>query len=216
MSVEAFCVATAHLFGDALPGQHRLRHRIFVDRQHYDVPVHDGMEFDQFDTPAAWYVVRRDEHNVVRAINRLIPTTRPYMLPALWPDLVQACDLPANARIWEGSRIGVDGSLDARLRDRYFSELLCGVLEFGLHMGIDWYIGVMPTAIAKRSMAGAGLDVEWLGEPRVIGQSWNVVPLRINVTEASLAEVRRRKNIDGPVLARSGLPGDEHRQAMAA
>lgn len=208
--IEVFNWESAHCHGDALASQHRLRHRIFVERQGYQVPTYNGLEYDSFDTPAAYYAVRRDDQGVVRAVNRLISCDQPYMLQHLWPGLVEACDLPTTGNIWEGSRIGVDDRLDARTRDRYFAELLCGVLEFGLSRGIDWYIGVMPAAIVQRSMIGAGLDVDLLGTPRIVDESWRVVPVRINVTEASLAEVRRRKGIAGPVLA---LP--EARQVAA-
>jgi acyl homoserine lactone synthase len=49
--IDAISLETAHLLGDALPSAYRLRHRIFIERQKYDVPSHRGMEWDQFDTP---------------------------------------------------------------------------------------------------------------------------------------------------------------------
>ena len=44
--IDAISLETAHLLGDALPSAHRLRHRIFVERQKYDVPRRRGMEWD--------------------------------------------------------------------------------------------------------------------------------------------------------------------------
>ncbi|WP_142849089.1 acyl-homoserine-lactone synthase [Telmatospirillum sp. J64-1] len=207
MTVEAFSWENAHCFGDALAGQHRLRHRIFIERQNYQVPAYNGMEYDQFDTPAATYVVRRDEQGIVRAINRLIPTTTNYMIKELWPDLVEELnELPSSPNVWEGSRIGVDDRLEPKLRDRYFGELLCGVLEFGMARGIDWYIGIMPAGIVRRAMIGAGLDVDLIGSPKTVGDTWRVQAVKINVTAASLAEVRRRKGVEGPVLDLIGQP----------
>lgn len=52
---------TAHHFGDALAGQHRLRYRVFVQRAGWKVPHFNGMEWDQYDTPAAHYLVWRDQ-----------------------------------------------------------------------------------------------------------------------------------------------------------
>ena len=78
MSVDIFNWETAHLFGDALPGQHRLRRKLFIDRQSYNVPVYNELEYDQYDTPAATYVVRRDEGGTVRAVQGL---TGPVLSP---------------------------------------------------------------------------------------------------------------------------------------
>ena len=39
-----------------------------------------GMEYDQYDTPAATYFVWQDGEGVVRGVARVIPTDRPYML----------------------------------------------------------------------------------------------------------------------------------------
>ena len=55
----------------------RLRHRLFVERNGWQVPSHDGMEYDQFDTPAAVYLVRnlppgapeRDMPELIRRYN---------------------------------------------------------------------------------------------------------------------------------------------------
>lgn len=47
--IEAFCVANAHLFQDALASQARLRHEDFVRRLKLLYSTFDGMEFDEFD-----------------------------------------------------------------------------------------------------------------------------------------------------------------------
>lgn len=196
--IEAITWENAHLYGDALVSQHRLRHYLFIEQQRYDVPNFNGLEYDQFDSPAAVYLVRRDPQGVVRASSRLLRTTNRYMLGELWPEMLPSplC----SPEFWESTRIGVDPRLEARRRDRYWAELLAGGLEFGLAMGIRYYIGIMPGPILRRGVIGAGMDVEFLG-PETKISTYAVFPVRIKVSEASLAEVRRRKNIDGPVLA---------------
>ena len=58
--IDCVNLSTAHFFGDALAAQHRLRHRVFIERQRWNVLWWDGMEFDQFDTPATTYFIWRD------------------------------------------------------------------------------------------------------------------------------------------------------------
>ena len=78
---------TAHLYGEAWISHHRLRHRLFIDRQNWAVPSFGGLEFDQFDSPAAHYLLWLDAAGQARGAVRLVPTTQPYMLQTLWPDL---------------------------------------------------------------------------------------------------------------------------------
>jgi len=205
MSVDIFTCENAHLFGDALPGQHRLRRKLFIDRQNYTVPVYKDLEYDQYDTPAATYVVRRDEQGVVRAVNRLIPTPLPYMIKDLWPDMVETGTVPSDWAVWESSRFGVDNDLDPQTRDRYLGELLCGVISYGLLNNISWFIAVLTYPLIKRSLIASGVDVELLGRPRSIGGCPPAAPIRVNVTQASIDEIRRRKGLSGPVISALSL-----------
>ena len=86
MTIESFNLTTAHLYGDALASQFRLRHRVFIERVDYKVPTWKGMEFDQFDTPATQYFVWRDDEGEVRGVARLAPTSLDYMLEKIWPE----------------------------------------------------------------------------------------------------------------------------------
>ncbi|WP_284275565.1 hypothetical protein [Bradyrhizobium iriomotense] len=58
--IEAFSIATAHLFWDALASQARLRHEVFVCRRKLDHFSFAGLEFDELDTPAAIYLIWRE------------------------------------------------------------------------------------------------------------------------------------------------------------
>jgi N-acyl-L-homoserine lactone synthetase len=88
--IDAITWENSHLYGNALVSQHRLRHRVFVEREGYQVPTYHGLEYDQYDTPAAVYLVWRDEKGEARGISRLIPTERPYMIRDIWSDFVTA------------------------------------------------------------------------------------------------------------------------------
>lgn len=199
--IDCVSLETSHLFGDALAAQYRLRYRVFVERQEWDVPHWKGMEYDQYDTPAAHYLIYRDETGEARGVSRLSPTDRPYMLKDVWPDMVASGELPSSHTIWEGTRIGIDRCLTSEQRRRVLGELTCAYLEFGLSEGVEWIIGVMPTLIIRSLFVRAGWHVELLGEPRVLGGD-KVCAGRLRVDEETLHKVRTYFKLDGPVMRR--------------
>ena len=190
---------TSHKFGDALVAHHRLRHRVFVERHGWNVPSHNGMEYDQFDTPAAVYLVWRDETNEARGAARLIPTDRPYMLRELWPHLVTERPLPVSPKVWEGTRLCVDRGVPGRVRRRIIGELLAGCLEYGLLVGIDYYLIVAPLTVLTRTYRVAGCSIEVLG-PEADIEGHIVAAAACEVSGDILSNVRRNNGLNGPVL----------------
>ena len=188
----------AHLHGESWISHHRLRHRLFVQRQGWDVPAYQGLEYDEFDTPAAQYLLWQDDRGETRGATRLIPTTRPYMVKSLWPDMI-AGELPETPRVWEATRLGCDRDLDAATRRRAVAEILCATQEFGIMRGIDKYLAVMPAGLFKRVIARGGFPVTMLGPKRTLGSS-PAAAAYISISQEVLAEVRRRGGIPGPVL----------------
>ncbi|UFW51118.1 MULTISPECIES: acyl-homoserine-lactone synthase [Bradyrhizobium] len=128
--IEAFSIASAHLYQDALASQARLRFEVFVRRRGLDHSSWEGLEFDEFDTPAAIYLVWRDVDRVVRGVARLLPTTRPYMMQSYWPHLVEDGDLPSGPGLFEVTRVCVDKTVPPNTRKTIFPELLCAIEEF--------------------------------------------------------------------------------------
>jgi acyl homoserine lactone synthase len=160
--IEAFSLKTAHYFGDALASQSRLRHRVFVESCGLHHSSYDGMEYDEFDTPAAVYLVWRDADAVARGLIRLIPTSEPYMAEKFWPRLFQERPLPKRRDVWETSRVCVDRDYSDPLRKRIMPELLCGLHEFCLASGVAAVVGVTRRALLDGYLPGA---VHWLCEP---------------------------------------------------
>jgi N-acyl-L-homoserine lactone synthetase len=73
--IEFVTVENVNQFlGNPLADQHRLRYRSIIERQNWDVPNYCQMEFDQYDNPAAKYLVYRDEKYVARGVSRFYPT----------------------------------------------------------------------------------------------------------------------------------------------
>ncbi len=163
--IEAISLRNAHEFGDALASQARLRYRVFVLGRALPHRFYDGMEYDEFDIPAAVYLVWRDPSRVVRGLIRMIPTSVPYMLQSYWPHLCQTQELPRSDDVWEASRICVDRHYDAKVRPRIMPELLCGVQEFSQLNDIRAVVGVTRTHLISHFIR---TGIQWLGEPSEI------------------------------------------------
>jgi acyl homoserine lactone synthase len=202
--LHAINIENAHEFGSVLPQLHRLRYRQFKERQSYDVPVYNGMEYDQYDTLATVYLVWLDEGNAVRGCSRLNPTDRPYMLRELWPQLADR-PLPSSPFVWEGTRICIEKELPGDLRQRIKWEIVLGYLEFGLANGIMKYIGVMQTYIWRKVFIASGWGAEFIGgEGRIDGARSRVG--EVLVSAEALDRVRRTTGIVTPVLRNPFMP----------
>lgn len=136
---------------------HELRHAAFVARLGYDVPSHDGMEWDQYDTPRAAYIVV-EHRGVCAGVCRLVPTTAPYMIKEIFPSLLPY-QPPEDERVWEASRIAVDTRLPGPEREQALKSLIVGVQRFGLDHGLTHFLGLMPVAIFRRTLVRHGVRV---------------------------------------------------------
>lgn len=163
--IEGFSLKTAHHFGDALASQARLRYDVFVRQRGLDHLHYDELEYDEFDTPAAFYLVWRDQHQIVRGLIRLLPTERPYMIQTVWPYVVEHCALPKTHDIWEITRVCVDRNYEAKSRLRIMPELLCAVQEFFQSHGIKAMIGLTRPHLVNHYLRDG---VTWLGDEREI------------------------------------------------
>jgi acyl homoserine lactone synthase len=83
---------------------HEFRRDVFVKRLGWSLPMIDGVEQDEYDTADAKYVVLHNDTGHVIACARLVPTTHPYMLPELFPQLLGDNQAPRDASVWELSR----------------------------------------------------------------------------------------------------------------
>jgi N-acyl-L-homoserine lactone synthetase len=159
---------TAHLFGKTVPDIHRLRYREFIERQRYDVPVFKDMEYDRYDTPVAVHIAWRDDSGQVRGAIRISPTSYPYMIKDLWPEIVESCPLPDTDKVWEATRMCIDRTLPVEMRDSIHVGLILAMLDFALRNGIEAYIGVAPAALWKYTFIRHGWPIEFLGATHVV------------------------------------------------
>jgi N-acyl-L-homoserine lactone synthetase len=197
--ISCISCSNVHEFGTAFYSQFRLRYEEFIERQEYDVPVWDGMEFDQYDTPASRYLVYHSDAGEALGVSRLTPTSLSCMLKDLWPQLVDDKSLLRSATIWEGTRYCIDKAVTPELRRRIVHEMACAYLEFGLQLGLTKIIGMMPTYIYRSVFERPGIAMEYLGPVVAIGRH-KCRAVAIPVTAQQLGNVRRKTGITHGVL----------------
>jgi N-acyl-L-homoserine lactone synthetase len=196
---DLFSFATAHLFGDALPASLKLRHKIFVERQRYEVPSFRGMEYDAFDTPVASYLLWRNSEGRPGAIARLIPTTERYMLRELWPTLADHDDdLPCSPTVWEVSRFGVDTALGSKQRRAAIADMMCSLAEFARACRVSMYLFVAHPTLVRNLIAGAA-PVQAIGPTQQLGR-FAVMAAKVPVTEDALEKTLQIYKVPQPVL----------------
>jgi acyl homoserine lactone synthase len=199
--IEFVTVDNVNQFSEnALAAQHRLRYRSIIERQEWNVPNYGEMEFDQYDNPAAKYLVYRDDAFVARGVSRFYPTTLPYMLEQLFPHFVTDRDIPKSPRVWEGSRFCIDQTLPPLARKRIAGEIVVGYLEAGLRNGIEGIVGLMYPAYWRSLFTSAGWDLEYMGETAFLDDGNKARAGWLPVSEAVLSRVRRTTGINDPVV----------------
>jgi len=80
------------------------RHQVFVQRLGWPLTSRAGLEADQFDRSDTLYIGIEDEQGHIAGCARLLPTTQPYLLAEMFPQLLNGLPPPRDARIWELSR----------------------------------------------------------------------------------------------------------------
>ena len=198
--IEYFSLTNAYLLGDVISSMHRLRYREFVERLGYDVPCHDSMEYDQYDTLAAVHFVWRDESGEVRASLRISPTTRPYMIKDIWPHVVENMELPSSEDVWEATRLCIDKDLPKDMHHNVHAQLLCALQEYALSNNISSYIGIAPPGLWKYTFIRFGWPIEFLGGSHKIEYKENIRAGLMHVSEDILSDIRFANNISDSVL----------------
>jgi N-acyl-L-homoserine lactone synthetase len=141
---------------DLMVGLARFRYQVFVEMLGWQLQTPgDGLELDQFDRPDTVYVIARDESGDVAGSARLLPTTRPYLLGDVFPQLLHGQPVPATSAIWELSRFAaVDFSATKTSALSQFSSpvavgLLRAAMRCAAERGAERLITVSPLGIER-------------------------------------------------------------------
>ena len=153
----------------------RYRHKVFVERLGWATLNEQELEADQYDRADTLYVIGRNDAADVVACARLLPTTRPYLLSEVFPQLMQGRPAPASAEVWELSRfaaINFNGGRGERGRLGQFSSpeavsLLRTCMDSAAEQGAKHLISVSPLGV-ERLLNAVGIVAKRAGPPMLV------------------------------------------------
>lgn len=180
---------------------HRDRKRVFVDQLGWQLCAPGSwLEVDQFDTDYTVYLIAcaPDDGRHVASV-RLNPTIRPHMLDTIFHDLCEGGSV-VGPDIWESSRftiapIGLRGVEVMRLSQ----YLALAHVEFALLNGISKY-----TMIGEVHRVATVVSMGWSVRPLCLPKECDgsrIQALEVTLDEGTLASMRKRFRVHGPVLS---------------
>lgn len=152
--------ANMHRYGNLWRSFMKARKSVFVDRLRWSLPVEDGMEFDQYDTPYARWVVIHEYGEVLAGV-RLTPTTAKvglysYMLRDAQlglldniPRDVLFFEAPVEDRIFEATRLFITDDVPAERRLAVQSALMGNFARAARAEGATHVIGIVPAVWSR-------------------------------------------------------------------
>ena len=171
------------------------RFRVFRQRLGWTVAGENGEERDGFDDFYPIYLLAYGDDGRLAGSWRFLPTTGPYMLRDVFPQLLGGAKPPYHPLIWEGSRFAVEGR---GRRGRVSSELLCAVTETCIAFGIRELITVYDARM-ERLLPRLGCPPKWQSQPCRVGQSLAYAG-RFGMTHETLSSLRAVGGIQGSVI----------------
>jgi N-acyl-L-homoserine lactone synthetase len=151
-----------HEHGTLLAKYLETRKAVFIDRLRWNISAFDGMEFDQYDTPACTWVVLHEFGEVMAGV-RLLPTTAKcgtytYMLRDAqrgildgMPTDVLFFEAPVKEKIWEASRFFITESVPSARRIAVQQELFHQMAITARDGGASTILGIVPSIWARWS-----------------------------------------------------------------
>lgn len=149
------------------------RHQVFVERLGWQLQTRDGVELDEFDRPDTVYVIAQDDDGDIIGFARLLPTTRPYLLADVFPQLLNGLPPPRSPDVWELSRfsaVDLNGPAQS-VQGRFDSSIALRLLEESIACagsgGARRLITVSPLGV-ERLLHRGGFHAHRAGPPTVV------------------------------------------------
>ncbi|MEB0113932.1 acyl-homoserine-lactone synthase [Variovorax sp. LG9.2] len=171
--MEILAGRPGHLAQHVLDDVGRYRYKVFVETLGWDLVTHQGLEKDQFDHDETLYIAARDEAAQVVGVARLLPTTSPYLLGEVFPQLLGGAAPPCDSRVWELSRFAaVDfNAPHGNALSQFSSEVAVGLLEKAIEVaaahGAERIITVSPLGI-ERLLRREGFQAHRAAPPMIV------------------------------------------------
>lgn len=167
-----------HHHGDLFVNLLKARRDCFILRQRWNLPQAEGMEFDQYDTPASRWIAVHEAGEVLAGV-RLTPTTArvgmyTYMIRDAQRGMLESIpsnlldfEAPVDPLIWEGSRVFVSQRVPARMRSKVQTDLMYEMMRAARDLGAQSILGLVP-AIWPRWISRLHLNAEPVGPSLMI------------------------------------------------
>lgn len=161
------------LHPDLMVGMARYRYKVFVKKLGWQLQCENSLEFDQFDREDTVYVVAQNDAAEVVGTARLLPTTRPYLLGEVFPQLLHGAQPPCSPEVWELSRFAaVDFAADTGSALEQFSSpimrnLLRTSMACAAARGAKRFITVSPLGV-ERLLRRLGFQAHRLAPPVIV------------------------------------------------
>jgi len=91
-----------------LDAMYRLRHKVFFEKLKWQVKSQDNMEKDEYDENNTFYLIYKDQNNIVRGCHRYIPMNHSCMFDGPFDFVLPNLKDYKNAKYWEASRLAID------------------------------------------------------------------------------------------------------------
>jgi len=146
------------------------RYEVFIKKLGWQLPIQSDLEQDQFDHQDTVYVIAEDEYDNVIGCARLLPTTSPYLLKEVFPQLLVDCTPPCTPDIWEVSRFSAVDLNEKKITAQAGISSECAVqliqqsINYVYGQGAKQLITVSPLGI-ERLLSRAGFQFHRTGVP---------------------------------------------------
>ena len=163
------------------------RYKVFVEKLGWPLDCPDQLELDEFDRDDTLYLAAKDETGAIVGTARLLPTTRPYLLSEVFPDLLGSDQPPSQTHVWELSRfaaVSLDKETDVlnAYSSSHSMSLLLEAFEYAKSLGARKLLTVSPSAIA-RLLIKRKFNIRRLGPSR-ISEGLSIMALEIDLSAA--------------------------------
>lgn len=149
------------------------RYKVFVEHLGWNLDTPPGYEADQFDRSDTVYVVAKRNLEELMGCARLLPTTRPYLLGEIFPQLLQGQEIPSDPEVWELSRFaavdfkGLNGPGAGQFSSPVAIRLMQEAVACAARHGAKRLITVSPIGV-ERLLRRAGFHARRAGPPMIV------------------------------------------------
>jgi len=146
------------------------RYAVFVQRLGWALPqAQNGLEIDQFDRSDTIHVVARNTEGDICGCARLLPTSRPYLLSEVFPQLMGGRALPSTDEVWELSRFSATDLIGSTASPTWLCrEVMAATIACAMEVGAKRLIAVTSRGV-ERILCRLGMNWQPIGVPMKVG-----------------------------------------------